>query len=89
MLIGMTGMTSLPMRPADRVPGSPKTPGGGRPEGRPPPGGGGGTWRQAPVALPATHWFQSMFQPLRPLSGETVLSLEFFTTTTSPIWELS
>ena len=30
-----------------------------------------------------------MFQPLRPLSGAMVLSLEFFTMTTSPIIELS
>ncbi len=37
----------------------------------------------------AVHSDQSMFQPLRPLSGWITLSLEFLTTTTSPISELS
>lgn len=40
-------------------------------------------------ALPAVHSAHDMFQPLSPLSGATVLSGEFFTTTTSPISELS
>ncbi len=35
------------------------------------------------------HSDQAMFQPLRPLSGWITLSFEFFTTTTSPISELS
>ncbi len=41
------------------------------------------------AAEPAFHWAQSMFQPLRPLSGLMVLSGEFFTMTTSPMSELS
>lgn len=39
------------------------------------------------TAEPAFHWAQLMFQPLRPLSGETVLSPVFETTTTSPTIE--
>src|SRR5690606_38933720 len=41
------------------------------------------------TALPATHAPHPMFQPMRPLSGATVLSGEFFTPTTSPTRELS
>ena len=37
----------------------------------------------------AVHALQDMFQPFSPLSGETVLSGEFFTTMTSPTRELS
>jgi hypothetical protein len=33
------------------------------------------------------HSAHGMFQPLRPLDGETVGSVEFFTTTTSPAIE--
>ncbi len=39
------------------------------------------------TALPATHSFQFMFQPLRPLSGLMVLSGELTMWTTSPISE--
>ena len=40
-------------------------------------------------ALPAVQALHAMFQPLRPLSGATVLSGEFLTVTTSPTSELS
>ncbi len=45
--------------------------------------------RRGQTRLPAVHALQDMFQPFSPLSGETVLSGEFFTTTTSPTRELS
>ena len=43
--------------------------------------------RAAQAAEPAFHWAQSMFQSLKPLSGETVLSPVLETTTTSPTIE--
>lgn len=47
-----------------------------------------GPGSKASVGAPhAFHFSQDMFQPLSPLSGATVASLEFFTTTTSPIIE--
>ncbi len=74
--------------PAVQGPGGPGGNGSGGPLRRGPPRG----WRRAVVgqtAEPAFHCDQGMFQPLRPLSGWMTLSLEFLTTTTSPMRELS
>lgn len=60
-------------------------------EGPPPERRGAFSWRcgAAQRAEPAFQADQFMFQPLRPLSGAIVLSLEFLTITTSPIIDWS